>query len=294
MLPKEDLAIIIDPNETKHPKNTLFLFFNKLMTHPHDLTDIMAPPPGEALSHIPLDSSNKKRKERERSKSPQSSRKKSRHRHRDTGRERREATDEEEQMMMRMMLEQDPNKVDPKARRSLIKTIKNWKAAFPEPLEDMLDNYNLEEMEIKQLEDLLTEIRLEVGLHNSGSIADWAPATMLNVTENVLKQYGMKVDGLTGLSREEAFRNACKEAALDFDVLTYIPPLYRIPLMVANKAITLHEENTAIENAQKSQTGGSSAPMMEPMGRNYTESEQQAMLAEMGSWRPSEKGKERV
>jgi hypothetical protein len=140
-----------------------------------------------------------------------------------------------------------PEEIDPIPKRNVILQIRCWAHWFPhvEALQAMLADKDLENMEKPALDSLLKEVKHVVGQHGSGGMFEWAPTAFLQAYEElVCNLTPIDCRGITALSRDKAFRDACTEICLEYTNMTYMPPWARISLMVANTTYLLHNENS--------------------------------------------------
>lgn len=208
-----------------------------------DLSGVIAPPIGEALLNVPN------------SKEAPPNKKSKKHKQK----RRRVEDDEEGNQSEAAVLEEisvrSHEKVgsDPVVRRKLIQKIQAWAKHFSQYLDEMMENKDLENMTQGQLEDLQKEIKQVVGTRNMGDLAEWAPLVGLTAVENTLLMFTpLRVEGLTGLSRDPSFKSTCKEIMLDFSDLSYIDPWYRVGFMVANTCYMLDSERRREDPANDS------------------------------------------
>lgn len=128
-------------------------------------------------------------------------------------------------------------------KRTMIEKIRAWERTFPKELEFFFKDKDPEKLNIEELDEMLDEVKFIVGTKQSGNLSTWIPQAALAITEDILVNYTpIKAHGLVMLGQDPAFQQACKEIALDYTTLTYIPPEYRIGFMVVN-AIYMLDQN---------------------------------------------------
>lgn len=176
----------------------------------------------------------------------------------------------EEEFISRMNAEQKP--ADPIPRRKKIQKIEAWFATFPTKLEKIRENVDLESMSEVQLDTLQLEIKQVIGAGGGGAIGEMAPMAGLTLYEGAMVALGINVQGITALAYDPNFSQACKEVMLEFTDMTYIPPHWRVLLMLGNTTYHLHEKNSSNKGqpqTAKTQGGSDEADMMREAGKNY-------------------------
>jgi hypothetical protein len=166
----------------------------------------------------------------------------------------------------------EPKPTDPIPRRKKIQKIEAWFATFPNKLEKIRENVDLESMSEVQLDTLLLEIKQVVGAGGGGAIGEMLPVAGLTLYEGAMVALGINVQGITALAYEPNFSQACKEVMLEFTDMTYIPPHWRALLMLGNTTYHLHEKNSSNKGqpqTAKTQGGSDEADMMREAGKNY-------------------------
>lgn len=140
---------------------------------------------------------------------------------------------------------------DPIPRRKKIQKIEAWFATFPNQLEKIRENVELEDMQEAQLDSLQAEIKHVMGSAGGGALSETIPLAGLTIYEELATFCGINVKGISNLAFDPNFSQACKEVLLEYMDLTYVPPHYRILFMVGNATYHLHSKNSA-KDASKS------------------------------------------
>ena len=155
-------------------------------------------------------------------------------------------------------------------KRTIIEKIRAWERTFPKELEAYFKDKDPEKLGIEELDDMMEEIKFIVGTKQSGNLSTWIPQAALAITEDILVNYTpIKANGLVMLGQDPAFQQACKEVALDYTTLTYIPPEYRIGFMVLNTIYML--DQNARNNQDNKKTEGPSTGISTEMQKEIDE-----------------------
>lgn len=160
---------------------------------------------------------------------------------------------------------------DPIPRRKKIQKIEAWFKTFPETLRKIAENSDLENMTDDQLNALQTEIKQVVGTGGGSAMGEMLPYAGLSIYESIMVGIGVNVQGISNLAHDPAFSQACKEIMLDFTDMTYIPPHWRVLLILGNATWHLHEKNSA-QGSQKTAPSASTsneADEMRKEGQRY-------------------------
>lgn len=124
-------------------------------------------------------------------------------------------------------------------RRKKTQRIRNFVETWPEILEDMVKRNNIENMTSDELDKFTDEVKLVIGTHSDTSIGDSVPEMGMALYEKVMCGLGLRVKGIHGIGRDPNF----KEWMISKDMMVYIPPEYRMGLMIIQATAMLHMEN---------------------------------------------------
>lgn len=193
------------------------------MSAEQDLTSVMAPEGGgSVLDEPPPEAPRKKRSREEKEKEKESSPPK-------------RARNEEAVIV--------PPPVDNISRRKKIQRIRNFVATWPDLLEEMVAKNDIENMNEAELDKFMDEVRLVVGTHSDVSIGDTAPEIGMVFYEKIMCALGLRVKGIHGIGRDPGFKKAFKEWLLEQDMMMYLPPHYRMMMMIGQATVALHMDN---------------------------------------------------
>jgi len=128
-------------------------------------------------------------------------------------------------------------------RRKKIQKIRNFVETWPEILEEMVKKNDIENMTSDELDKFTDEVKLVIGTHSDTSIGDTVPEMGMALYEKVMCGLGLRVKGIHGIGRDPNFKKAFKEWVIEKDMMMYIPPEYRMGLMIIQATAMLHMEN---------------------------------------------------
>lgn len=109
-----------------------------------------------------------------------------------------------------------------------------------------LDSIPATQNGIKQLEDLLAEVKMTIGCRNGPIFSKQLLTIGASLAENLAVRYTpIKAQGFTHtLISSEGIDDLCEEIALEYQTQTYIPPLYKLGYLSASLLMAVHTMNS--------------------------------------------------
>lgn len=141
-------------------------------------------------------------------------------------------------------------------RRKLILKLKSYATSFPDVCGELLKDKALENMDTRQLEVLLNEVKFTVGAKTSQIVTGAFSAQMLTLPQYLLAENTpLYVEGpalqLTNLAQSKDYQDLVKELTLEYADWVYQKPENRFLAYMANSIMTIHNINSqAIEKGQ--------------------------------------------
>lgn len=139
-------------------------------------------------------------------------------------------------------------------RRKLILKLKSYATSFPDVCGELLKDKGLENMDTRQLEVLLNEVKFTVGARTSQIVTGAFSSQILLLEQYLLAENtSLYVEGpsvqLTQLANSKDYQDLVKELTLEYADWIYQRPENRFFAFMANAVMTMHSVNSkAIEN----------------------------------------------
>lgn len=135
-------------------------------------------------------------------------------------------------------------------RRKIILKLKAYGSAFPEVAGEILKSKNLEDLDNRQLEMLLNEVKFTVGTRTSGIVTSKFSNTLLVAGGYLLTQNtSLKLDGprirLHDIAQSKDYQDLLKELTLEYADWVYSKPENRFAAYMADAIFNMHSINTA-------------------------------------------------
>lgn len=113
---------------------------------------------------------------------------------------------------------------------------------------DRLSLVNLEPLTKQELEILLQEVKITVGCRSSSSLISNLYFGSLAMAEALAPKVNMKLDGLANaIASNQNIVETIKEISLEYESMSYIPPIYRLALFTSQSILYVNNHNKAEE-----------------------------------------------